>query len=71
MEELEKEIYLIVARAEAEGGVGNSATANKILKAAKTFLSSNPSYKDKVIEKIEALKGEPGIGFPSNYLDFL
>ncbi|WP_227719876.1 hypothetical protein [Yersinia proxima] len=70
MEELNQEIHTILTKAEYDGSIGSSNTANLILDAFKR------RYHDPIIaasakDRIEALKKEPGVSFPANYEEIL
>ncbi|MEA5104696.1 hypothetical protein [Pantoea sp. S18] len=69
MSSFNDQVYLILAKAEAEGSLGYSSTANKILDIARVqYQASDENGKKAVIDKIEALKSEPGVKFPQNYV---
>ncbi|THD47979.1 hypothetical protein ERD95_14280 [Enterobacteriaceae bacterium ML5] len=70
MESINKEIQSILNKANAQGSLCSSATANGIMKAVKPFYGdiNNANF---INQKIEALKSEPGIPFPTNYRELL
>lgn len=61
------EINKVLRSSEASGF--NSASANEIIKVLRPIYQAG--NKEQVIEKIEQLKKEPGIPFPTNYRDIL
>ncbi|HDU8307903.1 hypothetical protein [Morganella morganii] len=72
MKRFNDEVYGILNAAEAHGMIGGSATANKILAAAKKYYQSvSESDKKEIEEKLIALGKEPGIGLPVNYMQFV
>ncbi|TKJ94813.1 hypothetical protein [Erwinia persicina] len=72
MNSFNDQVYLILTKAEAEGALGFSSTANKILDIAKVqYQSSDEKGKQEVVDKIESLKAQPGVSFPQNYLALL
>lgn len=70
MEELNEEIRKILTRAEFEGNLGSSATGNLILAAFKSHYH-DPAVAAAAKDRIEALKKEPGVSFPTNYEEIL
>ncbi|WP_196062431.1 MULTISPECIES: hypothetical protein [unclassified Serratia (in: enterobacteria)] len=72
MKSFANEVDSALRNAEAQGGLGSSATANAILACAKKHYSSaDGEGKAAIIAKINALSKEPGVPFPSNYLTIL
>lgn len=72
MSSFNDQVYLILTKAEAEGALGASSTANKILDIARVeYQASDEGGRQKVIDKIESLKSEPGVKFPQNYMTLL
>lgn len=68
MTDFSSEVYSVTSNAEAYGGLGGSALGNKVIEIAKKHYSTgSSSQRDAIINKIEALKKEPGISFPLNY----
>ena len=61
-------VYKALSSSESTG-LATSSTANKLLEGLKPIYQLG--NKEKVIEKIEQLKKEPGIPFPTNYRDIL
>lgn len=70
MEELNQEIRKILTRAEFEGNLGASVTGNLILAAFKRHYH-DPAVVAAAKDRIEALKKEPGVSFPTNYEEIL
>ncbi|MDK1709047.1 hypothetical protein QOM18_12080 [Serratia marcescens] len=67
MEKLNKEIYLILAEQELTGWDGKP-----ILDVMQPYYKNgNEETKVLIIKKVEALKVEPGINFPTNYEQIL
>ncbi len=72
MTDFSNEVYNVTRNAEAYGGLGSSALGNKVIEIAKKYYSTGSnSQREAIINKIEALKKEPGISFPLNYLALL
>lgn len=70
MEELNQEIHAILTKAEFEGSIGFSSTGILILDAFKRRYN-DPAVAASAKDRIEALKKEPGISFPTNYEEIL
>ncbi len=64
---IEQVIYNAMRRNEIGAGVGSSATANEIIKGIKPhYQAMDETGKQSIIERLNKLKVEPSIPFPSN-----
>lgn len=72
MQGLEIKIYDLLARAEATVGLGSSETANNLIEVAKPFYkAADESGKANVVNRLNALRDEPGVPLPENLKDVL
>lgn len=66
------EVHSVMSNAESYGGLGGSALANKVIEIGKKYYSTgSDSQREAIVNKIEALKKEPGVPFPLNFRDLL
>lgn len=62
-------IYSAMRRAEATGGLGGSALANEILGILKPYYQDgDEATRLAIVNRIEELKKQPGVGFSIDYL---
>lgn len=72
MQDFNKSVYLLLTKAEADGTLGASSTGNQILELAKqAYTQSDSAGKEAVLQKLLNLQREPGVKFPTNYLELL
>lgn len=68
MKDFNDGIYAILTKAEADGALGASVTANQIIELAKAkYKKANEAEKKEILQKFESLKKEPGVAFPEDY----
>lgn len=68
MKDFNDGIYAILTKAEADGTLGASVTANQIIELAKAkYKKASEAEKQQILQKFESLKKEPGVPFPENY----
>ncbi|EKP4474674.1 hypothetical protein P3X16_000028 [Cronobacter dublinensis] len=66
-QEFEKAVYDALHKFEISSGVGSSPTANEIIKVVKPYYKFGTSQeKREILARIEKLRKEPGVPFPSN-----
>ncbi|MEL5454250.1 hypothetical protein G3M85_05185 [Serratia marcescens] len=72
MQDLEREIYDVLAKSEATVGLGSSETANKLIEVARPFYQkADHTGKYSIINRLNAMRKEPGIPFPENLSEVL
>ncbi|MGQ6493667.1 hypothetical protein [Serratia marcescens] len=72
MQELERKIYDVLAKSEATVGIGSSDTANKLIEAARPFYKqADRTGKSSIINRLNAMRKEPGVSFPENLGELL
>lgn len=72
MQDLEREIYDVLAKSEATVGIGSSETANKLIEVARPFYKKADSTgKSSIINRFNAMRKEPGVPFPENLGELL
>lgn len=65
--DLDKAIYSALNKHEATSSLGSSAAANEILELVKPYYKSGTSEeKQEVLVRLEKLRQEPGVPFPTN-----
>lgn len=68
MKDFNDSIYKILTKAEAQGTLGASVTANQIFELAKArYKSASEEEKKQIIYKLEALEKEPGVKFQEHF----
>ncbi len=66
MTDFSNEVYGVTANAEVYGGLAGCGLI--IIEIAKKYYSTGShAQREAIVNKIEALKKEPGISFPLNY----
>lgn len=66
-QELDKAIYTALRSFEGTSGVGSSPTANEIIRVVKAYYSqATEQVKRDILAKLEKLRKEPGVPFPTN-----
>lgn len=66
-QELDKAIYTALRSFEGTSGVGSSPTANEIIRVVKPYYSqATEQVKRDILAKLEKLRKEPGVPFPTN-----
>ncbi|MBV6691688.1 hypothetical protein [Serratia quinivorans] len=72
MKELERKIYDILARSESTVGSGSSDTANQLIEAARPFYKkADHTGKISIINRLNAMRKEPGVPLPENFGELL
>lgn len=67
MQDLERKIYDVLAKSEATVGLGSSETANKLIEVARPFYKiADHTGRYRIINRLNAMRKEPGIPFPEN-----
>ncbi|ELQ6012510.1 hypothetical protein R2221_001526 [Cronobacter sakazakii] len=66
-QDFEKALYDALHKFQTSSGVGSSPTANEIIKVVKPYYKFATSQeKREILARIEKLRKEPGVPFPSN-----
>ncbi|EKK5245561.1 hypothetical protein ACI00O_003571 [Cronobacter sakazakii] len=66
-QDFEKALYDALHKFQTSSGVGSSPTANEIIKVVKPYYKFGTSQeKREILARIEKLRKEPGVPFPSN-----
>ncbi|EKK3979865.1 hypothetical protein PU707_003809 [Cronobacter sakazakii] len=66
-QDFEKAVYDALHKFETTSGVGSSATANEIIKVIKSYYKFGTTQERReILARIEKLRKEPGVPFPSN-----
>ncbi|HGW3589816.1 TPA: hypothetical protein ACNH39_003292 [Serratia marcescens] len=72
MQDLERKIYDVLAKSEATVGIGSSDTANKLIEVSRPFYKQADHIgKSTIINRLNAMRKEPGIQFPENLDELL
>ena len=67
MQELERKIYDVLAKSEVKGGLGSSETASNLINVARPFYAAaDESGRKQIVNRLNALRKEPGIPLPDN-----
>ncbi|HCM9506476.1 hypothetical protein [Enterobacter sp. M4-VN] len=71
-QELDKAIYTALRKFEGSSGVGSSPTANEIIRVVKPYYyQGSDQEKRDILAKLEKLRKEPGVPFPTNLVQLL
>ncbi|HDU8041587.1 TPA: hypothetical protein RGJ92_002772 [Cronobacter sakazakii] len=66
-QDFEKAVYDALHKFKTTSGVGSSATANEIIKVIKSYYKFGTTQERReILARIEKLRKEPGVPFPSN-----